>query len=153
MSTPLPSTTSPNRKAQRLLCPLTRLRLLSLSRYSAWTFLNVSPLRPTTMQQPPVAAEVDQNSPSDRHWHPTTATEMKAFVALNIVMGVKNLPEYADCWSTEPILHDAFVAAIMPRRRYEKLCQFMHCSIAADEDRADKLTKVRPLITLCQQNF
>ena len=102
---------------------------------------------------PPVAAVVDQNATSDRHWHPTTATEMKAFVALNIVMGVKNFPEYADYWSTEPILHDAFVAAIMPRRRYEKLCQFMHCSIAADEDRADKLTKVRPLITLCQQNF
>ena len=41
----------------------------------------------------------------------------------------------------------------MPRRRYEKLCQFVHCSLAAEEDRTDKLTKVRPLITLYQENF
>ena len=87
---------------------------------------------------------MDQDAISDRHGHPTTAAEIKAFVALNIIMGVKNLPEYAVYRSTEPILYYAFVAAIMPRRRYEKLCQFMHYSIAAEEDRADKLTKVRP---------
>lgn len=106
---------------------------------------------------PPTAgvagAEVDANVTSDRRWHATNSEEMKAFIAINIIMGIKDLSVYVDYWSTDPILHDPFVANIMPRRRYEKLCQFMHCSIAADEDRADKLTKVRPLITLCQRNF
>ncbi len=33
---------------------------------------------------------------SDRSWHPTTAIELKAFVAINITMGIKELPEYKD---------------------------------------------------------
>ena len=53
----------------------------------------------------------------DPHWHPTTADEMKAFVGINIAMGVKDLPEYRDYWSKEPILHDAFVAGVMSRLR------------------------------------
>ena len=41
----------------------------------------------------------------------------------------------------------------MHRRRYEKLSQYVHVSIAADEARTVKLTKVRPFIDLCQLNF
>lgn len=33
------------------------------------------------------------------------------------------------------------------------MCQYFHCSLAADEDASDTLAKVRPLITLCEQNF
>ena len=103
---------------------------------------------------PPAAgvagAEVDANVTSDRRWHATNSEEMKAFIAINIIMGIKDLSEYVDYWSTDPILHDPFVANTMPRRRYEKLCQFMHCSIAADEDRADKLVPTRcALSSLC----
>ena len=78
---------------------------------------------------------------------------MKAFVGINIAMGVKDLPEYRDYWSEEPILHDAFVAGVMSRRRYEKLVQYFHCSLPDDEVADDKLTKVRPLITVCTENF
>ena len=90
---------------------------------------------------------------SDRSWHPTTAIELKAFVAINITMGIKELPEYKDYWATDPILHDPFVSGTMTRKRFEKLSQYIHCSIAADEDAGDKLAKVRPLITLCETNF
>ena len=38
-------------------------------------------------------------------------------------------------------------------QRYEKLCQYLHCSILANEQAGDKLAKVRPLITLCETNF
>ena len=41
----------------------------------------------------------------------------------------------------------------MPRQRYEKLCQFLHCSIPDQENRDDKLAKVRPLISLCERQF
>ena len=100
---------------------------------------------------PPAAGTSDVTS--DPHWKVTDAAEMKAFVAINIMMGIIDASEYADYWSTEPILHNPFVSSIMSRGRYEKLCQFVHCSFAAQEDRADKLSKVRPLITLCQENF
>ena len=60
---------------------------------------------------------------SDAHWHPTTADEMKAFVGINIAMGVKDLPEYRDYWLDEPILHDAFVAGAAMKS--------FHCWLAA----------------------
>ena len=78
---------------------------------------------------------------------------MRAFVGLNIAMGVKDLPEYRDYWSEEPVLHDAFVAGVMSRRRYEKLVQYIHCTLPADEAADDKLTKVRMLLTVCTENF
>ena len=78
---------------------------------------------------------------------------MMAFVGLNIAMGITDLPEYRDYWSEDPILHDTFVASVMARRRYEKLGQYFHCSLAGEEMTCDKLAKVRPLIDLCDRNF
>ncbi|KAI0210525.1 hypothetical protein LSAT2_004722, partial [Lamellibrachia satsuma] len=78
---------------------------------------------------------------------------MKAFVGINLEMGIKVLPEYKDYWSSDPVLNDPFVSGIMPRKRYEKLSQYFHCSITAEEDPQDKLAKVRPMITLCEANF
>ena len=51
------------------------------------------------------------------------------------------------------IRHWTFISKTMSRKRYEKLSQYFHCSIAAEEDPQDKLAKVRPLITLCERNF
>ena len=82
------------------------------------------------------------NATSDPHWQSTTAAEMRAFVGLNIAMGVKDLPEYY--WSDETVLHDAFVVGVMSRCRYEKLVQYFHCSLPAD----DKLAKVRMLLSV-----
>ena len=45
---------------------------------------------------------------------------------------------------------NAFVSNIMPRTSCEKLSQYMHCSMAA---MGDKLSMVRPIITLCEQSF
>ena len=73
---------------------------------------------------------------------------MKAFVGR-----VKDLPEYRDYWSEEPVLHDAFIASVMSWRRYEKLVQYFPCSLPDDEVAGDKLTKVRKLITVCTENF
>ena len=94
-----------------------------------------------------------QFNTGDPLWHPTTADEVKAYIGINIAMGIKNLPGYKDYWSTEPLLHDAFISGILMRTRYEKLCQYLHCSVPANEDKNYKLTKVSPLITLCEQNF
>ena len=56
-------------------------------------------------------------------------------------------------WSDEPILHDASVAGVMPRHRYEKLVLHFHCSIPGNEDARDKPAKVRPLLHICDENF
>ena len=107
-----------------------------------------------TVKSPPPPERA--NTPlatSDAVWHPTTGKEMMAFVAINVLMGIKVQPEYRNYWSNDDALHDNFVAGMMTRNRFEKLCKYHHCALPADEDRADRLTKVRPLIALCQQNF
>ena len=101
----------------------------------------------------PLQPSDDPVATSDPRWLATTADEIKAFIGMNIAMGVTDLPEYRDYWSDEPILHDAFISGIMPRQRYEKLVQYFHFSLPAGEDATDKLTKVRPLITVCERNF
>ena len=90
---------------------------------------------------------------SNTHWLPTTAKEMRAFFGINMAMGITDMPEYKDYWSADPLLRNDYIASIMPRIRYEKLCQYMHCSVPQREDRADKLAKVRPIITLCERQF
>ena len=69
---------------------------------------------------------------SDRSWLPTTAIEMKAYVAVNMV--IKELPEYKDYWATDPILHEPFASGTMTHKRFERLSQYIHCSTAEDED-------------------
>ena len=105
------------------------------------------------VRKSPADNDDDPNATSDEHWHPTTAQEMEAFVGINIAMGITDLPEYRDYWAEDPTLHDAFTAGVMSRRRYEKLVQYFHCSLAADEEADDKLAKVWPLITVCTKNF
>ena len=90
---------------------------------------------------------------SDKHWTPTNATELQVYIAINTIMGLNDESEYADYWSIEPVLNVPLVSAMMPRRRYEKLSQYVHVSINANADRMDKLTKVHPFIELCQQNY
>lgn len=90
---------------------------------------------------------------SDAAWQPTTSDEMKVFIAINMVMGLKNCAEYRDFWLNDAVLHDHFISQLITRNRYEKLAQYHHCALTADEDATDRLTKVRPLIVLCQQNF
>ena len=74
-------------------------------------------------------------------------------VYIAIIMWLNDESEYTDYWSNEPMLNAPFISGMMHRRRYEKLSQYVHVSIAANPDRMDKLTKVRLFIDLCQQNF
>ena len=98
---------------------------------------------------PPRVPTDDRMATSDPRWHPTTAYEMRAFVAT----GFSERPEYRDYWSEDLILHDRFVSGVMTRHRYEKLSQYFHCSLPGEEDTRDKLAKVRPLLTLCEESF
>ena len=63
---------------------------------------------------------------------------MRAFFGINMAMGITDMPEYEDYWSADPLLRNDYIASIMPRIRYEKLCQYTHCSVPQREDRADK---------------
>ena len=68
-------------------------------------------------------AEQRQNEMNARdcYWVPTTVPEMESFFAINILMGIHQLPEIDSYWSTDDRLGVPGVARVMPKRRYKKL--------------------------------
>jgi hypothetical protein len=91
---------------------------------------------------------------SDILWEATNEEELKAFISINILMGIDDKSEYTDYWSEDTALHNAYISSKMTRSRFEKLCQYFHCSNPAEPiDADDKLHKVRPLVTVLKENF
>ncbi|XP_064624550.1 piggyBac transposable element-derived protein 4-like [Lineus longissimus] len=98
----------------------------------------------------------DPNNPfasSNKHWKPSTPEEIRAFTGINILMGIKDYPEYGDYWSADSALGDKFISSIMTKNTYEQLCKYLHCSNPNVIDRHDKLDKVRWFIVVLNENF
>ena len=87
-------------------------------------------------------------------WTPTTTPEMKAYISMLIVMGLKNMTEANDIWSNRPLLNDAYLSSIMPKNRYWALSKYLHIAdntgavLDAKDPNYDPMHKVRPLIDL-----
>lgn len=67
-------------------------------------------------------------------------------------MGVADLPEIPDYWSTEPALEISWYKSVMPHDRFTQITRYFHCSDnmsakAWTDPEYDKLHKVRPLLT------
>ena len=99
---------------------------------------------------------------SDHNWtRDTNLQELKAFLGLQILMGVNSLPQYRNYWSTDPFLSNQYVKRTMTKRRFEKLNQYFHVSdraselpnIPENEGIRDKLCKVRELMTHIEATF
>lgn len=94
-------------------------------------------------------------SPSSRFhsWSETSADEMKAFVALQIAMGLCNKPAISDYWNTYWLTTTNF-GDVMPRNRFELLQTFLHFNDVANQvPRAQEgynpLFKIQPLLDIC----
>ena len=89
----------------------------------------------------------------DPSWYETTCEEMRAFIALNVLFGIKSLPETRLFWSENPYLGVPAVQKIMPRNRFEKIRQYLHLNnrenmLPRKDPNFDKLCKIRPLFML-----
>ena len=106
-------------------------------------------------KRPPIIPDANnQYATSDKYWKPTDGDEMKAFVGINILMGLKQMPEYNDYWSNDPMMNDSYIASRLSKNRYEKLSQFFHCSNPADPiDNNDRINKVRNFVETLDENF
>jgi hypothetical protein len=94
----------------------------------------------------------------DRVWYEVTEAEMKAYLGLNIMMGINELPAYKDYWSKDLFLGNEGAKSVMTVRRYEKLTEYFHVSDresepAKESRNYDKLFKVREVITMAKRNF
>lgn len=88
----------------------------------------------------------------------TTTEEMKVFLALNLLMGIKKQPSYRDYWSSMPELRDHYISSKMSRDRFAWHLGNIHLNDNSQQpDRAsanfDKLYKVRPLIKKLGETF
>lgn len=89
---------------------------------------------------------------------PTTEQEMRSFLGLNLLMGIKRSPSYRDYWSSAPDLHDPFISKIMTVNRFGWLLSHLHLNDnVLQPPRAhpdfDRLYKVRPLLSELSRSF
>jgi len=88
---------------------------------------------------------------SDPHWHPTDLREMKAYVGLNILMGINQLPDSGMYWASDIFIGNAGFKKTMTARRFEKLTQYLQlCDRESEPVRGERgydgLFKIRPLL-------
>lgn len=89
---------------------------------------------------------------------PTTFTEIKMFLAINVLMGLKKLPSYRDYWATQMELRDSYISSLMSRTRFDWLLGNFHLNNNVLQPRRgdlnfDKLYKVRPFLDALLNNF
>lgn len=88
----------------------------------------------------------------------TNAEEMRVFLAIHLLMGIKHLPSLRDYWSSRADLRDVYISSCMPRDRFEWLLSNLHLNDNAlqpkrNEANYDKLYKVRPLWNHLSERF
>uniref|UniRef100_A0A8C6U109 Si:ch211-130m23.5 n=1 Tax=Neogobius melanostomus TaxID=47308 RepID=A0A8C6U109_9GOBI len=88
---------------------------------------------------------------SDPHWHPTDVREMQAYVGLNILMGINQLPDTGMYWASDIFIGNAGFKKTMTARRFEKLSQYLQlCERESEPERGERgydgLFKIRPLL-------
>ena len=87
----------------------------------------------------------------DPAWRETDAEEVKAFFALNILFGIKQLPEVYSYWSKNQLLGVPEVQRILPRNHFAKISLYLHLNdkrreLPRGHANHEKLFKVRPIL-------
>ncbi|XP_058789674.1 piggyBac transposable element-derived protein 3-like [Phymastichus coffea] len=89
---------------------------------------------------------------------PVTADEIKKFIGVNIMIGVKHLLSYRDSWPSNPQLNDAYISSSMPVKRFSFLLSNLHLNDQTKEPKKgevnfDKLYKIRPFIDRISETY
>ena len=77
-------------------------------------------------EQTKLYARQRQVEKPNRKWYPTTSEEIKAFLGINIIMGIDQKPALTHYWSTDPYLGNQGIQSVMPRERFEALNRYLH---------------------------
>ena len=99
-----------------------------------------------------------QREKPDSKWYDTTPEEVKAFIGVNIIMGIDKKPAVYLYWSSDPFLGNPGIQAVFSRDRFEALMRYMHLNDSSlsqprGHPHYDPLYKIRPLLQLCTHNF
>ena len=79
-------------------------------------------------------------------WTPVTPDEIKAFLAMTVLMGIVHKPELDMYWSRDPVLETPFFPETIPRTRFRDILSKLHFNRNENDDQTDQLYKLRPVI-------
>ena len=87
----------------------------------------------------------------DPEWFNTTLAEVKVFLGLHMLFGMKQLPATRLYWSNDPLIGVTAVQKVMSRNRFDKLLPYLHVNnnanqVPRENTARDKLLKVRPVL-------
>ncbi|XP_052275492.1 piggyBac transposable element-derived protein 4-like [Dreissena polymorpha] len=96
--------------------------------------------------------------PTDLRRQDTTEEEMRAFLAINILMDINQLPNAKMFWSSNPFINTAGITNTMKCNRFQKLVQYFHVEDWSTEPGRgepgyNKLFKVRPVMESVSRTF
>ena len=95
---------------------------------------------------------------ADPNWTETNLDEMKAYVGINIWMGIHILPQTHMYWSTDDFIGVPGIIKTMSRDRFNKITQYLHVSDNTYQRRRgergyDPLYKVREVMEILNLTF
>ena len=90
------------------------------------------------------------------NFRPVTVHELKAFLGVNIIMGINRLPTLDLYWSTDVYFGNQGIKKVMPKNRFKELSSFLHFNdatreVARGNPGYDRLYKVRPVLNYVRQ--
>nr|XP_022290105.1 piggyBac transposable element-derived protein 4-like [Crassostrea virginica] len=91
-------------------------------------------------------------------WVDTTIGEMKAFLGLQILMGIVQLPRYTMYWSSDKYIGNAGFQETMTLKRFEKISRYFHLNDNTTQGPRgtqgfDRLHKIRPVLDATRTTF
>ena len=84
-------------------------------------------------------------------FHQITRAELKAFIGINLIMGINRLQNYALFWSNDDFFGNQGIKRVMTKNRFEEISQYLHFNDSTKEPARcaanfDRLFKVRTVI-------
>ena len=71
---------------------------------------------------------------------------MKAFLGINLIMGINKLPSLEDYWSTGKCIGNKKIQNVITSTKFQSILQNLHYSNNDNEDKTDKSYKIRPVL-------
>lgn len=113
-------------------------------------------LRASQPQRPRLVDRIRYPQPARRphqpKWTDTCKSEIRAFFALIVLMGIVHKPNLRSYWDSDPMTDTPFFYQTMTRNRFEGLLTYLHFVNKEEEVEGDRLKKIRPLLDIIVNN-